>query len=200
MVETKPADLPVWATDPNPGKLSSPSEAKQELGWIDEKPPLQWFNWWMNLVYSWVKYLDNRMDSAVSQFDAVVGAGAYASHATLNAVMADLNAANIKSILVVDHPAIDAVQVINQPNVRIEFKRSAVLTRGLSTKGIQINADGCEVIGAKFSGFSTAGDKAIEIVAAKKNNLVFGCRFFDCETDIEDNGDNNELQANLKEV
>lgn len=199
-VETKPSDLPVWASTPNPGKLVVPSSSKQLLGWVDEKPPLQWFNWWMNLVYQWVKYLTNRVDATLSQFDAIVGSGTYASHASLAAVMADANVANIKNVLVIDHPVIDATIILNQADMRIEFKRSAILTKGAATTCLQIDANGCEIIGAKFSGFSVSGDKPIEILATKKNSLIFGCRFFDCETDIVDNGENNELQANVFEV
>lgn len=196
----KPADFPIWATTPELGKLAAPTVPKQEKGWIDEKPPLQWFNWWMNLVYLWISYFDNRMDSALSQFDAVVGSGAYATHASLSAVLLDANIANIKNILVIDHPVIDATIVLNQANVRIEFKRSATLTKGAAATCLQISENGCEILGAKFSGFSAVGNKAVEILATKKNNLVFGCRFFDCVTDIEDNGDNNTLQANIVEV
>lgn len=130
-------------------------------------------------------------------YDAVVGSSPFCTHATLNDVMADLNAANIKNILVESHPALAVTQVINQNNVKIEFKRGATLTAGVEvTLGLNLNADGCEVIGAKLSGFATG----IQIPATKKNNLISRCRFVACPTDISDNGINNELQMNMVEV
>lgn len=200
MAMTKPTELPVWATDPDVGKLVAPAELKQEKGFIDEKPPLQWFNWWMNLVYIWITYFDNRMDSALAKYDAVVGSASYATHVSLAALMADADIANLKNILVISNPVIDATVVIAQNDMRIEFKRSAVLTKGIAGTCLQINANGCEILGAKFSGFNVAGNKPIEILVTKKNSLVSGCRFFDCITDIEDNGVNNTFTANIIEA
>lgn len=130
-------------------------------------------------------------------YDAVVGSGPFCTHATLNDVMSDLNAANIKNILVESHPALAATQVINQNDVRIEFKKGSSLTAGAEvTLGLNINANGCEVLGAKVSGFTTG----IEIQATKKNNLISRCRFVACTSDISDNGTNNELTSNMVEV
>jgi hypothetical protein len=200
-VETKPDALPKWAPTPSdPSYVVAPSDAKQELGWIGEKPPFQWFNWLQLKTYQWLKYFENRTDALLAQYDAVIGSGSYASHASLAALLADAGIASIKNVIVIDHPAIDATIVLNQANMRIEFKRGAVLTKGAATTCLQIDADGVEILGAKFSGFNVSGDKPIQIQATKKNSLIFGCRFVDCVTDIEDNGDNNTLSANVVEV
>ena len=56
---TKPTDLPEWATDPGADKTAPPT-AKQEGGWLPlEKPPHQWFNWFFNLVYQWIAFLQD---------------------------------------------------------------------------------------------------------------------------------------------
>ncbi len=53
----KPTSLPVWATDSN-AAIAEPSVAKKGKGWeFAEKPPHEWFNWWMNNVYTWVGYV-----------------------------------------------------------------------------------------------------------------------------------------------
>lgn len=57
MAFTRPSALPVWATG---GTITTPSGPKQALGWVVEKPPLSFFNWFQNLVYQWLGYLDER--------------------------------------------------------------------------------------------------------------------------------------------
>jgi len=50
--ETRPSLTYKWASG---GSLSTPTNAKIELGWIVEKPPVGWWN-----------YLENRQDQALS--------------------------------------------------------------------------------------------------------------------------------------
>jgi hypothetical protein len=65
----KPTTLPTWATDANfsaPGKpwhatstRVAPLSAKLAQGFLpDERPKAQYFNWWKNLVYQWVAFLN----------------------------------------------------------------------------------------------------------------------------------------------
>jgi hypothetical protein len=72
----KPSQDPIWATVPTAGDLTAPSGAKQILGWIQEKPPLQYFNWWMNLVYQWQQYLYYRLPHG--NMIKVTASGSYA--------------------------------------------------------------------------------------------------------------------------
>lgn len=57
---TLPSSLPVWASDSG-ASITVPPTVKQEAGWElttpKEKPKLDYFNWWMNLVYQWILYL-----------------------------------------------------------------------------------------------------------------------------------------------
>jgi hypothetical protein len=56
---TKPVTLPEWASDAA-ADVVIPSAGKKLLGWIKgERPPAQYFNWWQELVYNWIQYLDD---------------------------------------------------------------------------------------------------------------------------------------------
>lgn len=57
---TKPATKPRWAT--SGALLSTPSSGKQDIGWIQEKPALQYFNWLFYWIYSWLIYFETKMD------------------------------------------------------------------------------------------------------------------------------------------
>lgn len=66
---SKPGDLPVWATDANypvsadpwsgqPTKVE-PTSGDQALGFTPfQEPAPEIFNWWMNLVYLWILWLN----------------------------------------------------------------------------------------------------------------------------------------------
>lgn len=54
---TKPSELPEWAT--GAADIVDPLLAEKQAGWTEGyEPPSQWFNWWMNLVYTWCVWLD----------------------------------------------------------------------------------------------------------------------------------------------
>lgn len=54
----KPSQLPQWAT--NPGKTFEPDSTRKANGHeIGSRPPARVQNWWQNLVYQWVQYLDS---------------------------------------------------------------------------------------------------------------------------------------------
>lgn len=78
----KPTDLPNWATD-NINNVE-PSAGKQADGWANgEDADSSWFNWWMNLVYMWIAWLDGLFDANSSltlpsnSFVKVQGTGSY---------------------------------------------------------------------------------------------------------------------------
>lgn len=58
----RPIEFPEWA-DGGSATIVEPSAAKKLLGWIVEKPPFEFFNWWMNLAYLWFVYLDGMATS-----------------------------------------------------------------------------------------------------------------------------------------
>lgn len=59
MTLTKPSVKPRWASDPSDvAFVTEPSETKKSEGWVIEKPPLNWFNWLLVMIYNWLKFLD----------------------------------------------------------------------------------------------------------------------------------------------
>ena len=74
-----PTELPIWAdapTDPVPGlpgnihPIAEPSDAVKHQGWVGERPPLNVFNWWMNLVYQWIEWLISTPSKQISAMTA----------------------------------------------------------------------------------------------------------------------------------
>lgn len=64
----KPTNLALWATT---GVKTEPSAGEKAAGWDGVfKPPFQWFNWWMNIVYTWVVWLD-AYESTVHTWTAI---------------------------------------------------------------------------------------------------------------------------------
>lgn len=63
MPVAKPTDLAIWA-DGGGAEITVPTSSKQHAGWLAEKPPHQYFNWWMNIVYTWVLYLNDLANQA----------------------------------------------------------------------------------------------------------------------------------------
>jgi len=56
----KPTKLPRWADAAPAGAIVEPNEGKKDVGWKNgERPPSQFFNWWMSLVYQWTSWLDS---------------------------------------------------------------------------------------------------------------------------------------------
>lgn len=60
---TKPlsSTLPRWAdtVSGDPTKVSEPAAGKKDIGWlVAEKPPAQWKNWLLLMIYNWLVWLD----------------------------------------------------------------------------------------------------------------------------------------------
>jgi hypothetical protein len=57
----RPDDLPEWATSGS-AVIDEPPTQKKQLGWeAFEKPSHGWFNYWWNLVYLWLAWLDENV-------------------------------------------------------------------------------------------------------------------------------------------
>lgn len=53
----KPTNLAEWGTGSAP--IVEPTLVQKQNGWTSAfKPPAQWFNWWMNVIYTWIVWLD----------------------------------------------------------------------------------------------------------------------------------------------
>jgi len=54
---SRPSKYPRWAD--NGGVIVEPTEGKKDIGDLtSEKPPAQYANWWKNLVFQWIAFLD----------------------------------------------------------------------------------------------------------------------------------------------
>lgn len=74
----KPTDIPTWATDADypagpdawsatPTKVE-PSTGQKEEGWDPaQRPPAQYWNWWMNLVGQWLEYVDVQTSDDITE-------------------------------------------------------------------------------------------------------------------------------------
>lgn len=52
----QPTELPRWADVG--GDIVEPNSAKKDVGWVSaERPPAQYFNWILNLIYQWIEWL-----------------------------------------------------------------------------------------------------------------------------------------------
>ena len=204
----KPVNKPEWTVgNPDFGTVTQePSAAKKEAGWlVDERPPREYMNWLFFNVGEWIDYFETVTDTFASQgiiYDAFIGAGG--THVDVNAWQADGDIANLKNAIVVSNLAVDVIQVITQDGSKLDFKADVSITKNGPTGadiGLRINADRVKINQGRFIGFNeSAVDKGIEILATKKNNIIHGCLFNDCDEPIDDLGDNNELSANIEEV
>ena len=72
----KPTDLPEWASSPQDANdIVVPSAGRKQTGWhrnagVPEKPPYQFFNWFMNLVYQWINWFDSNINQGVKTTDS----------------------------------------------------------------------------------------------------------------------------------
>ncbi len=61
----KPSILPRWGDTAAPADVVAPNSSKQGSGWSNgELPPHTYFNWWQNLVFQWIQWLNGLLDTA----------------------------------------------------------------------------------------------------------------------------------------
>jgi len=130
-------------------------------------------------------------------FDAIVGTGAGCTHATLAAAIAAVAAGS--RILVTESVALAASITVNKANLLIEFKPGVTYSKNSVSKGLIITSGGVRVKGGRFSGFSTSGDKAIEIQAGATYCFVSECRFATNDTDVDDATNTAAIFGNIVE-
>lgn len=190
----KPAKKPEWA-DGGGSAIIEPSDAKKALGWVVEKPPHQFFNWLLNLIWQWIVYFELETDAlqieadttqsrVLAGFDGIVGAAAYATDATIAAAITRLSAG--ARILVLDSFALGAAVVMSKANMEIVLKPGVIISAGAATTGFSITAAGCMIRGGKISGFGTYG---IDVGAAGARFAARDIWFSGNGADINDPND-----------
>jgi hypothetical protein len=133
-----------------------------------------------------------------SGFTAVVGSGAFCTHATLADALADTtNVPAGSRILVTSNETVNTTIAITLSNQEIVFMPGVTLTNGTAGTGITVGAAGCRIKGGRFSGFTTA----ISVTDTFNHQFVTECRFASCTTDILDNNTtpNNLFANNINE-
>lgn len=194
----RPSTTPYWG-----GTQVEPTTPQKTTGFVPNfRPPAEWHNFLFGDIYSWIAWFDYKIQAGIAAlqgYDWVVGVGG--THATINALIADSNVVAGNSILVTSPQTLTVMQDITKSDLYFDFKPSAVYSKGLTlVTGIKVNADRVTIRGGRFTDWATGGDKAIQIAAGKKNNLIYGSRFANCDTGIDDLGTNSALGLNIDEV
>jgi len=200
----KPSINAKWATSGS-ALIADPGAGKRDTGWIVEIPPVEYFNWWMNNVGSWIEYLDTQVDAVLAiqgLYDAIIGVGG--THEDINAVVADMGvglpATNVRAYhLGAAVPTI--TQVINKDGLEIEFHPKATFSKGAAlVVGLQIDAKRCKIINGRFLNFNEVGGKAIDMTVNAKNCFIKDNSFDNNTAEIVDAGSNNVKTGNIVEV
>jgi len=176
----KPSSHLAWGvSNPNPSvNIIEPSPAKKITGWsADERPAYEFMNWLFFRQDEWNKYFESQTDAFQARYGAIIGTGADATHATLQAANDDGALGSNVWVLVQQPETINTTITLNKAGWRIDFAPGVAYTKGSATTGVQLGADGIEINQGRFIGFSTGGDIAIEQIAAATYCKVIGTRF-----------------------
>lgn len=184
----KPVKKPSWMTGITSVRVVEPTGGKKANGWdIDERPASEYFNWLFQNISDWVDYLDATSD-VIESFNlfyaAVVGTGPLATHANINDAMAAIAAG--QRILVISDLTINTTQQVTKNNVQIDVNPGVIFSKGTATIGLQVTADGVRINGGRFTGFSTVGDKAVQVDSGSDYTMLRDMRFLNCDTEIND--------------
>lgn len=135
--------------------------------------------------------------SSYTGYTAVVGSGAFCTHADLATALADSGVAAGSRILVTESQTIDTTISITKANIQIDFLPGVTFTQGAATTGITVGAAGCRIKGGRFSGFTTA----ISISSSYNYNFITECRFASCTNEVTevDSAPNNIIANNISE-
>lgn len=120
----------------------------------------------------------------VKKFDLIVGRSHEADYGSLSDALASSGISLANSILVKDSETVDSLITINKSDLKIEFDKGVVFTKGTAASGIVISASGVEFSGIKFKDFSSAGNVALGITGEKVS--VHDCIFKNCLNEIVD--------------
>lgn len=156
----KPAGHIEWVPDENPAKTLEPTVPKKALGFVaDERPSPLAHNWLWARIGNWLEYFESATDelfTSVEAYQAVVGVGPTATHATLQEAIND--AAVGWRIFVKDSDTINTRIGINKSDIEIIFKPGVGYIKGTETVGFEISGVRVKIRGGRFVSFNTAGD------------------------------------------
>lgn len=194
MAIPKPTAKPDW-TSANPSVRTEPTSGKKNTGWnIDERPPREFMNWLFFNIDEWIDYFEQQTD-LLQGFDAIVGTGGSATHADLNAVMADGAISAGARIFVRDSATINTVQQLTKNNIEVQFGPGVTYTKGTAARALQLTGTGIRVLGGRFVNFSTVGNHGILVDLVAVNAFLLNPRFNNCDTDISDLSPSSQILA-----
>lgn len=161
--------------------ISTPPGGKLAVGWLSaEKPPFQYMNWFFNLVSQWVNRLGPNAPTVV------VGSAAYCTHATLAAAVADSGVGTNINVLLTENYSVTSTIHLTKAGWHISAVPGITYTKSGTSTGISCEANDIQIIGLRFSSWSTGGDKAITCTSAWTYGRVLFCNFFGCDTEVDD--------------
>lgn len=109
----RPSEKPNWIPDDTTG-ITAPNGAKRAIGWILEKPPFQYFNWFFNNVSQWI----DRHASQSEEWIVIDSDADEQDYATLAAYIADTPAAGDRVLIKEDQTV--TVQTIVPSDITIK--------------------------------------------------------------------------------
>lgn len=202
----KPIKKPSWVTGVAGLTVVEPGVGKKAVGWApDERPPAEYINWIYQNISDWIDYLDSvsgLIESSSFQFDAIVGPiapGSPATHTSLAAALADTGVPNGARILITTDQTLTTPVVISKNFIEIVFLGGVNFIKGSGNKGLVIQGLNCRINGGRIIGYSTSGDKAIEIQAGAKNCMVRDVVFANCDIEVDDLAPNSSILGCITE-
>lgn len=198
----KPIKKPSWVTGQSGLNIVEPTVGKKAAGWApDERPPAEYINWLYQNISDWIDFIDSiSSTSAIAlEYAAIVGPSAPATHASLAAALADVAVPNGSRILVLTDQTLASPVTITKNNIEIYFASGKSLIKGAGTQGLIIQGLNCRIHGGRIVGYSTAGDKAIQVQAGAKNCMIRDIVFANCDTEIEDLAPNTSIVGCITE-
>lgn len=168
-----------------------PSVAKKEAGWAPtERPPAQLMNWLFWIVDQWIKYFESVTDAQFINYDIIIGntgTNPAATHDTLQDAIDDGAIGSNQSVLITENQTINTTIDMSKSFWRIFCQPGVEFTKGATTAGVSMNAEGIEWQNGRFIGFTTGGDKAITMTALASYCKIIGSRFVvSTDTEVDD--------------
>lgn len=191
--------------------MEEPSPAKKLLGFTGaEKPWFKFHNWIWFRIDEWLKYFesvtDNFQFASDQNYSAFVtdepSTSANVYPATAAGLQDAIDASTVgDKILVLESIALDAQVQLTRNDMMLEIHPRATLSKagGGPATGVRVSATGVRINGGRFSGWSTGGDKAIQVDAGSDFTMIYGARFLNCDTEIDDQNGHSSFWGNISE-
>lgn len=176
----KPSTKTNWAVDnPDfPNRVIEPNASKKKTAWLDnEQPPAPYFNWLFWIIHQWMEYFESVTDETATRYNAIVGTGAGATHATLEDVLADPAFSTDITVRIDESAIINTTISLTKARWKIEFKPGVVYSKGAATKCFSFEAEGIVFEYGRLVGWTAPGDIAITQLVGAEYCYIRGTRF-----------------------